>query len=458
VLSLSGQICCEQQLSGGSSGGGGGGGGEGEEACERRRRCVSGVAAAAMGHDSVLILRLDGGLLEVRPDQLRTDALRPGDSLAAKVEPMGAAATVIPPPAFVRRMQLTEAESFEAPTPTPRAGVGAPGEWDTSAIKPMSDPLSLALVAPLVPAAERVVHAAAGLRHCACVTADGHAHLWGDSRWEQAGPVDVGLRVGMRPCPEMARVACGARHSVFVSRAGDVYTLGRGKHGALGRLPPSVGEANAAASAADVPRGLWSDSRVRLDDKVRWVDVTSGWAHCIAKGIGADGSIQFVGWGRCDLGQWAHGAARAGDLDAAGNVLVPLPLAPPPDIDFTCDVRQAEAQPQPLPHATWLEVWCGAEHTVACDSRGLLWSTGWDSHGVLGQGLGQGQGQGGDQRMDLPAAAPLPLPQDPCGAPRGGQWRAIVDAAGRQVQMHLVEGIPRRGWLSCGGGHCLLIN
>ena len=27
-----------------------------------------------------------------------------------------------------------------------------------------------------------------------------------------------------------------------------------------------------------------------------------------------------------------------------------------------------------------MEVWCGAEHTVAADSEGYMWVSGWDDH------------------------------------------------------------------------------
>jgi len=346
------------------------------DACDPKRVSLWSVSAAALGHEHLLVLCKDGKVLDVRRD-------------GAALAPPGK--VYVPAPSFVTQVQLSEVLVQPAPAAT---GVTA------------------------LPPASQVVHAAAGLRHSACVTADGAAYTWGDSRWgqvevraEQWQPSGVHYPAAK---PHFLRVSCGTRHTTLVSSVGEVFTAGSAKHGALGR----------GSEAAD---GL---QLVPLDKSTKWTDVRAGWAHSVARGVGPDGLVRFVGWGRSDLGQWAYtGAAPEGSVDAAGNVLLPLPLAPPPTGG----------------RSAWVEVWCGAEHTVACDSQGGLWSTGWDAHGVLGQGPAEAADTADTAEKGVTSAQ------------GGGRWQPVRAASGQQVHVCMQGGVPRVGGVACGGAHCLCL-
>ena len=358
---------------------------------DTRRVSLWGVAAAALGHERVLVLCNSGQFLDVRRDDG-----------SAKVPVAEGGAAQVAAPSFVTPVQLSEVEAAQASGATAAAAAAA-------------NPAS------------RVVHAAAGLRHSACVTADGVGHTWGDARWGQAAPAGQWPQpVGQhypQAVPHFVRVSCGTRHTAFVSSVGEVFSSGSAKHGALGR-----------------PGGSDGLGRVPLDPLTRWTDVRSGWAHNVAKGVGPDGRVCFTGWGRCDLGQWAYaGPAPEGAVDVAGNVLVPLPLALPPT-----------AEP-----CSWLEVWCGAEHTVACDAHGGLWSTGWDAHGVLGQGIApvsEKKEEKGKRKEEKEKG------EGEAVSGSGGQWRPVRDAAGQQVCVCVRGGTARHGAVACGGGHCLCLS
>lgn len=356
------------------------------DAIATSQRRIVGVVAAALGHEHALVLRVDGKLISICRDYDNAGCVPPVDySMVDKR---------VPPPSFVAQMSLSEAEKL-----TLQADIES-----TDCITTL--------------ASCRIVQAAAGMRHSACVTADGVGYSWGDRRWGQAPPTGHWQVEQVR----FIRVSCGSRHTVFVTSDGEVFTAGATKHGALGR-----------------PRAYSGDDglqRVPLDPTVRWTDVRSGWAHCIARGVGMDGNLRFVGWGRCDLGQWAFiERPLDGALDTAGNALTPLPVAPPPGH-----------------RGSWLEIWCGAEHTLACDAEGGLWWTGWSPHGKPGQDVVQSEGS--EQAAD--EAGSTSKTQDDAMTCKG-HWRPVCGAGNKQVFICVKHGIPRIGDVACGGAHSLCL-
>lgn len=178
---------------------------------------------------------------------------------------------------------------------------------------------------------------AAGVRHSLLATPE-EVFIWGST--PSTSTVSWRRRI--------SDACCGLRHSLLlVEGEGRVYSQGSSKHGALGRPPSSD-------PLPDEPLP------VHLPDDVRFLRVTCGWSHAIARGVRADGSRVFYGWGRRDMGQ--------------------IPLAP------NHDPNEPLWRPRPLlplPAGDMLEVWAGSEYTIAADTEGRLWGSGWNEHGNL---------------------------------------------------------------------------
>ena len=86
-----------------------------------------------------------------------------------------------------------------------------------------------------------IVMVAAGYEHSAALTSEGRLLLWGGNHFGQVGQGDredrlVPVRLGpphFGRAP-VAMVACGAGHTLVVTRAGRLYAFGRGDNGQLG--------------------------------------------------------------------------------------------------------------------------------------------------------------------------------------------------------------------------------
>jgi hypothetical protein len=115
------------------------------------------------------------------------------------------------------------------------------------------------------------------------------------------------------------------------------------------------------------------------------VQITCGWSHCAARGVTIDGSSVVYMWGRADLGAIdtrnisssnSGSSGEGGGCDEDNHGKAPLHKCSP----LPC-------RSGPLPNGAAIhEVWCGSEHTLACDASGALWARGWNEHGNLGVG------------------------------------------------------------------------
>ena len=100
----------------------------------------------------------------------------------------------------------------------------------------------------------KIVGVAAGAKHSLYCTAQGHVYSWGSNEDGQCGvsrdtdvplfsPEQVKAHIGGL---RVVKVACGARHSLCVTARGDMYTWGAGGAGQLGHGSPQVrGETHA---------------------------------------------------------------------------------------------------------------------------------------------------------------------------------------------------------------------
>jgi alpha-tubulin suppressor-like RCC1 family protein len=92
---------------------------------------------------------------------------------------------------------------------------------------------------------ESIVNAAAGHWHSLAVSKKGTVYAWGSNKQQQLGVPAAALQEGANASTtplmiaalrgaDVTQVACGALHSMAVTRDGDVYTWGFGKNGRLG--------------------------------------------------------------------------------------------------------------------------------------------------------------------------------------------------------------------------------
>eukprot|EP00981_Chlorochromonas_danica_P015955 scaffold14945_cov179-Ochromonas_danica.AAC.1 len=239
-----------------------------------------------------------------------------------------------------------------------------------------------------VQASDTVVKLAVGPRHCVVVTTQGNALFWGEDRY--LPPTSA-----WRPSTEgskVVEVGCGAQHTVLIDDHGVVYSAGSNLRGQLGR-----------PTEDRIDRDF---QPVALPSEVRFLRVTCGWSHCVARGVKSNGDLVFYAWGRRDMGQYPlHDKEEVNLDDWKPRILPSLPSG-----------KQV------------VEVWCGSEFTVTVDEEGNLWGCGWNEHDNI-------------------------TPRKDSGDTVVSQWTVIRDGDKEQLRLqHVWEGA-----LACGGGHVLCI-
>ena len=281
----------------------------------------------------------------------------------------------------------------------------------------------------------QVIHASAGLRHNLAITANGRGYAWGDDRWKQ-----VQSKTAEFTHPLLINLvysACGSRHSVFINNVGNILSFGSNKHCSLGR---PANDSKKGERGEDSTPGYVLLSGKEFEG-VKWIRVSCGWSHNVAKGIRTDGSIVFAGWGRSDLGQLLY--AKNIECNAIENDGIIKEKGAEEE-------KEREYQPHllaPLPNGSQIiEVWCGAEHTIAADYQGCLWSSGWDEHGVLGKGNHK-------HKHDADA-----LNLTKSSKTMENQWVPVLHNDGQQVRVDVSFGTAREGHVAAGGGHNLVVS
>uniref|UniRef100_A0A7S0E4A4 RCC1-like domain-containing protein n=1 Tax=Hanusia phi TaxID=3032 RepID=A0A7S0E4A4_9CRYP len=128
---------------------------------------------------------------------------------------------------------------------------------------------------------KKVRSVAAGDYHAAAVTADGKLYTWGYGRSGQLGngnTVDVSLPVLVRELQNLRvqSVACGCDHTVAVLESGEVFVMGRGREGQLGR--GDIVESPVAYRSAPLQVTSFAHDRIRVHQ------VACGTSHTLARG------------------------------------------------------------------------------------------------------------------------------------------------------------------------------
>jgi len=131
-------------------------------------------------------------------------------------------------------------------------------------------------------AGKNVRSIAAGDYHAAAVTSDGKLYTWGYGRSGQLGngnTVDVSLPVLVRELQNLRvqSVACGCDHTVAVLESGEVFVMGRGREGQLGR--GDIVESPAVYRSVPLQVTFLAQERIRVQQ------VACGTSHTLARGV-----------------------------------------------------------------------------------------------------------------------------------------------------------------------------
>ncbi|KAI8582068.1 hypothetical protein K450DRAFT_228857 [Umbelopsis ramanniana AG] len=195
----------------------------------------------------------------------------------------------------------------------------------------------------------RIATIACGYRHVVALSIDGVAMGWGSNSSGQLGTAAFHDKKTKSVLPtiifqdNVAAIACGQTHSVFLDGAGKVYTLGLNKYGQLGKFDPLERDRSDQPTLSLLP--------------ARAVNISCGWHNTVV----LTDTHEIWGWGRNDHGQ-LKGIEATGD----GWRDKPVNLAWKP-------VRLQQP-------STAQDMICGSEH-VLCISNGAVYAWGWNEHG-----------------------------------------------------------------------------
>jgi alpha-tubulin suppressor-like RCC1 family protein len=224
----------------------------------------------------------------------------PGRHLSAAAH--GPRATTAGKPSSALSSNSSSALAY--PYPQDSAGGGAhAGSSSSSGGAPAAAPVWHPPTLVIGLQSHRVVSVSCGRAHSVAVTDKGRVYAWGcgedgqlglgeEARGDYLSPMRVGALGGVR----VMSAACGARHTLVLTDAGQVLSFGRGGHGRLGH----GGEAGSA-----LPRHV---EALRRHDVCA---VAAGAAHSVA--LTYDGEV-FT---------WGHGAHGQLGHDAEDDELVP---------------------------------------------------------------------------------------------------------------------------------------
>jgi len=237
----------------------------------------------------------------------------------------------------------------------------------------------------------RVASVSAGLRHSACVTADGQVLAWGSGEHGRLGlgtTADHGVPTPVLGLRTAAAVSAGASHTLCLTDAGEVLAWGRGEDGAVG-----LAERADVATPTRVHLGLPAGERAAA--------VAAGYTHSLA--VTSAGRVFAWGAGAAPILGVSHDesvrpapvpgfgpggahavAASAGDghslILCAGGQVWALGWAGRPGRCAECTAVRA------LDNERIVQVSAGARHCLALGAGGEMWAWGDGTRGELGAG------------------------------------------------------------------------
>lgn len=200
---------------------------------------------------------------------------------------------------------------------------------------------------------ETIVQLSAGANHLMAVTATGSVFAWGAGEQGQLGrrilerhkratalrPTNVTPRSG-RSALVVDKIACGAYHTLFLTRDCQVFASGLNNHGQLG-----LGDTHERINAEPIDNAVWQGHRV--------IQLSAGEHHSLA----LTGSGHVFAFGRNDSGQ--------GGLNGEPQLLSPVMIPNLTDI---------------------VMISSGSNHNLALDRNGKVYSWGFGEMHQLGHG------------------------------------------------------------------------
>ncbi|RWS28380.1 Regulator of chromosome condensation-like protein [Leptotrombidium deliense] len=216
-----------------------------------------------------------------------------------------------------------------------------------------------------VPLPVQVTKVTAGDSHTAALTALGCVYYWGNFR-DQNGRIGLTKESTdsiLEPTPvkfetTFVDIASGCNHLLLLSDSGEVYTVGVGEQGALGRLPDTECKFEKDVASRFLTPGKIIVSKSEVFDKV-WAGNYTSFARTVTGKVYAWGLNNF-----CQLG------FRSSNPEETSAV---------------------EYFPQLLPtftrsQAKVVQICGGSHHSLALDADGRVYSCGRFEYGRLGHG------------------------------------------------------------------------
>jgi len=207
---------------------------------------------------------------------------------------------------------------------------------------------------------EKIVLVSAGDSHTAALSASGRLFAWGTFR-DINGPIGIipGTDKLEAPTPIMTeyhivKIASGSNHLVFLTKDGDIYSLGAAEQGQLGRVSGQFTERGGRRGLKYLLDPGLVKCRAR---KTKFSDIWTGQYCTYAK------------------------AAGTGDIYAWGlNNYYQLGI---PDMENKFVPEKSESF---HPDKNWVMISGGQHHALGLDSTGLVYALGRKEYGRLGLG------------------------------------------------------------------------
>jgi len=235
----------------------------------------------------------------------------------------------------------------------------------------------------------KIVQISAGDSHSVALADDGKAYYWGTFR-DSSGSFGLTPDGQMQKLPiplahhlDVAKIASGSDHVALLTTSGELYTLGCGEQGQLGR----IGERFTARGGRRGLSILLEPDRVR--SKSRRTVFTDVWA----------GSYDTLALTEKDE-ILACGLNNYSQLGTSKSMLF-----------HTMVKSKGFSDVQSGPEGKWSQIAFGQHHTIALDEQGKVFSLGRADYGRLGLGQpavnGGGESENSDAKVPTLVGGPL---------------------------------------------------